>query len=375
MGTNACRFHHQPKTPDEAECHGQSQSWRVSVSTPKTFKQKHPPGQLDDNVGHIKWMGPGPLKVPPGGSALAAYFKNWSGHDQYKDRTKIVKEGKFGDYSLILKNPTKRDTGTYSCTVYKYGSGKILTMKHVLLDVKAGPDSLIIAIDFGSGFSGYAFNVKPRKEGGETQIKRWSNGLGLDTPKTPTCILFDEHQQFVSFGYKAKQTYLKTSGKDGRAMFFFDCFKMSLYGKRVSTDLTIKAANRREMKALKVFTEALRFLKDDALKTIQQNTEGKKFTASDFTWVLTVPAIWDHSAKQFMREAATQAGIVSEGTKHNLVFALEPEAASVHCKKLPLEGFIAENRGESKLDQSPGTRYIVVDCGGGSYPLSSAPLP
>lgn len=72
LGTNSCSFHHQPKTQDGIECHGLVHSCRVSVSTPTTFKQKHPSGQLDDDVGHIKWMGPGPLKVPPGGSVLAA---------------------------------------------------------------------------------------------------------------------------------------------------------------------------------------------------------------------------------------------------------------------------------------------------------------
>ncbi|XP_008401563.1 heat shock 70 kDa protein 12A-like, partial [Poecilia reticulata] len=209
-------------------------------------------------------------------------------------------------------------------------------------------ESYIISIDFGTTYSGYAFSLTSREEEVDPHVKFWGEEVGLETPKTPTCILFDKYQQFVSFGYEARQTYLKNSGKESREKFFFDCFKMSLYDKKLTTDLTLKAANGREMKALKVFTEALRFLKEDALKTIQQNTEGTSFTASDFTWVLTVPAIWDHSAKQFMREAAMQAGIVTEGPENNLVFALEPEAASVFCKKLSSEGFIAENRGESK---------------------------
>lgn len=59
-----------------------------------------------------------------------------------------------------------------------------------------------------------------------------------------------------------------------------------------------------------------------------------------------------------------QAGIVTKGNEHKLVIALEPEAASVWCKKLPADGFIAENQGGHSLDQSPGTQYIVVDCGG-----------
>lgn len=75
---------------------------------------------------------------------------------------------------------------------------------------------------------------------------------------------------------------------------------------KVNRDVTITAANGKSMKALKVFTEALLYMKKDALETIQASTQGRKFIASDFTWVLTVPAIWDPSAKQFMREAATQ---------------------------------------------------------------------
>ncbi|KAM4561065.1 heat shock protein family A (Hsp70) member 12A.3 [Fundulus diaphanus] len=231
-------------------------------------------------------------------------------------------------------------------------------------------DSYIIAIDFGTAYSGYAFSLTSREEEADPHVKYWGEEVGLETPKTPTCILFDEHQQFVSFGYEARKKYLTKAGEASREKFFFDCFKMSLYDRKITPDLTIKAANGKEMKALTVFTEALRFLKKDALKTIEQNTDGRKFTASDFTWVLTVPAIWDHSAKQFMREAATKAGFVSDGTENNLVFALEPEAASVHCKKLPIEGFIAEKQGRNKLDQSPATRYIVVDCGGGTIDIT-----
>ncbi|XP_054908794.1 heat shock 70 kDa protein 12A-like [Poeciliopsis prolifica] len=246
-------------------------------------------------------------------------FGSWCvQHDQYKDRTEIEKEGKFGDFSLILKNPTDRDTGTYSCIVYEFGSERVLTRKQVLLDVKAGPDSLIIAIDFGSGFSGYAFNVKPREEGGETQIKRWSNGLGLDTPKTPTCILFDEPEEFMKFG-------LQEEG--------------------------IEAANKKQMTELKVFTETLRFLKDDALKTIRSHTVGGRFTADDFTWVLTVPELLEDSTKQFIIKSATQAGLVTDDTKDKLMFVLESEAALTWCLNLQPDGFIKQNHSRDSQDQ------------------------
>jgi len=70
----------------------------------------------------------------------------------------------------------------------------------------------------------------------------------------------------------------------------------------------ITASNGKTMKAIKVFSESLRFLKDHALAKIGETTQERKFIASDVTWVLTVPAIWPAAAKQFMREAAVEVG-------------------------------------------------------------------
>uniref|UniRef100_A0A096LUW0 HS12B protein n=1 Tax=Poecilia formosa TaxID=48698 RepID=A0A096LUW0_POEFO len=167
-------------------------------------------------------------------------------------------------------------------------------------------DSFVIAIDFGTAFSGYAFNITPRGEKSEPHLPRWGKEYGFDSPKTPTCILFNEDETCLSFGYEAKMKYKEMSREEAKKHYYFEDFKMALYSKKLSSNLEIKAANGKSMKALKVFSESLRFLKEDALRTISRNTEGKIFFPSDFTWVLTVPAIWDPSAKQFMREAATQ---------------------------------------------------------------------
>ncbi|XP_044221319.1 heat shock 70 kDa protein 12A-like [Thunnus albacares] len=231
-------------------------------------------------------------------------------------------------------------------------------------------DSYIIAIDFGTAYSGYAFSLTSSEEQIEPNLKRWGKELGLDTPKTPTCILFNEDEEFLKFGYEARAAYIKMCGEEAKQHYYFEAFKMALYGKKLNRDVTIKAANGKSMNAMKVFTAALSYLKEDALKTISDKIAGMKFIASDFTWVLTVPAIWDSSAKQFMREAATKAGIVSNGTEDRLVIALEPEAASVWCKKLPAEGFITENHDKAALEQTPGTQYIVVDCGGGTIDIT-----
>ncbi|MEQ2295617.1 hypothetical protein AMECASPLE_016230, partial [Ameca splendens] len=116
------------------------------------------------------------------------------------------------------------------------------------------------------------------------------------------------------------------------------------------------------MMALTVFTEVLMFLKDDALKTIKVHPAGGKFTASDFTWVLTVPADWKDSDEGFMVEAAIQAGLVTEDTKDKLMLVLEPEAALTWCLKLPSDGFFTQNHSRDSQDPSPGPTDAGTSC-------------
>ncbi|XP_003198604.1 heat shock 70 kDa protein 12A [Danio rerio] len=230
---------------------------------------------------------------------------------------------------------------------------------------------LYIAIDFGTSYSGYAISFKTKQPQESILIPNWGVDYGYNTFKTPTCILFDEHETFQKFGYDAMMTYTRSTVKSqARKSFLFEHFKMELYDKEIHRDLMITAKNGGQMKALTVFSESLRYLKDHALEKVKENPTGKTFIASDVTWVLTVPAIWNAAAKQFMREAAIEAGLVIESEPERLVFALEPEAASIYCKHLPSEGYISEEACRDTLEQKPGTQYMVVDCGGGTIDIT-----
>ncbi|KAK7879794.1 hypothetical protein WMY93_033536 [Mugilogobius chulae] len=231
-------------------------------------------------------------------------------------------------------------------------------------------EPFIIAIDFGTAYSGYAYCMTPQNAEPVPHLRRWGQEQGQETPKTPTCILFDGNGKFKHFGYEAKHKYLEMEKEEATEHYFFENFKMELYNKRITNDFEIRDVNKKPMNALKVFSAALRFLKDDALKHVFIHTNGIRYIASDFTWVLTVPAIWDFSARMFMREAAVQAGIVTPFSGDKLVIALEPEAASVWCKKLPSDGFITDEHDRNALQQTPGTHYIVVDCGGGTIDIT-----
>lgn len=65
----------------------------------------------------------------------------------------------------------------------------------------------------------------------------------------------------------------------------------------------IYAANGKPVKALKVFEESLKFMKEEALMVISSAT-GEECKVEEIRWVVTVPAIWTPAAKQFMRVAA-----------------------------------------------------------------------
>lgn len=64
----------------------------------------------------------------------------------------------------------------------------------------------------------------------------------------------------------------------------------------------------KRMEAMKVFSSAIGYLKDHMLTTCKNQLTD--IEQSDIMWVLTVPAIWTDSSKQFMREAAEKVDLV-----------------------------------------------------------------
>ena len=55
-----------------------------------------------------------------------------------------------------------------------------------------------------------------------------------------------------------------------------------------------------------MFSKALRFLSDKLITFIRRTLEGGSdvLKQNGILWVITVPAIWDPRARQFMRKAA-----------------------------------------------------------------------
>ncbi|KAG8513424.1 Heat shock 70 kDa protein 12B, partial [Galemys pyrenaicus] len=243
------------------------------------------------------------------------------------------------------------------------------------------PFSVVVAIDFGTTSSGYAFSFASDPEAIH-MMRKWEGGdPGVAHQKTPTCLLLTPEGAFHSFGYTARDYYHDLDPEEVRDWLYFEKFKMKIHS---ATDLTLKtqleAVNGKKMPALEVFAHALRFFKEHALQELREQCPSLP-EKDAVRWVLTVPAIWKQPAKQFMREAAYLAGLVSREDAEQLLIALEPEAASVYCRKLrlhqlldlssrtPGHGRLGERR---SIDSSfrQGDRYMVADCGGGTVDLT-----
>lgn len=269
---------------------------------------------------------------------------------------------------------------------------------------------VVVAIDFGTTSSGYAYAFTKEPECIHT-MRRWEGGdPGVSNQKTPTTILLTPDRKFHSFGYAARDFYHDLDPQESKQWLYLEKFKMKLHTTaNLSIDTELLAANGKRVKALDIFAYALAFFREQALKELSDQTGGD-FDNNDVRWVITVPAIWKMPAKQFMREAAYKSGLVSRENPEQLIIALEPEAASIYCRKLRLHQmvdlnaqkstqngvsptdnvgtqmaqgkehvrrnrqsrtFLVENViGELWAELQEGDRYVVVDCGGGTVDLT-----
>ena len=69
-------------------------------------------------------------------------------------------------------------------------------------------------------------------------------------------------------------------------------------------DMLIEDETGKKMEAQTVFAESIKYLKKHFLQNLE--SLGMEIKDSEILYVLTVPAIWNDSAKQLMRNATVQ---------------------------------------------------------------------
>lgn len=228
---------------------------------------------------------------------------------------------------------------------------------------------VVVALDFGTTYSGFAFAFKASPRDIYTH-EVWPGSELRNYCKTKTELYYSRDSKgnltLKSWGCKAsadqfsEQTNLK---KDGglAAGELVTKFKLHLAdagngqgssAPHLPVPLTLKIA----------ITDYLRELSRFCITELQK-AYGDRWSMRDVQWCLTLPAIlWDDRAKHLMASYAEDAGLVqksgssSEGSPHPLRIVLEPEAASIYC----LTTF------KNQLSIQEGEKFMTADLGGGT---------
>jgi hypothetical protein len=212
----------------------------------------------------------------------------------------------------------------------------------------------IIAIDFGTGASGYAITAKGSETAGK-RIEVFNPCDESDDQKTATAILFDNEQRFLAFGSQALHRYAELVD-DGDSAMLFQTYKIHL----LHLQPAAIAVDGREMPLMKVISATLRFIADKALEKLGEQVG--RVVKTKIKWVLTVPALWSEEHKQFMKKACVEAGIVESANSQNLILCLEPEGASIAVRE--------DMDSAVKTQMTKNSVVMVLDCGGGTVDIT-----
>ena len=212
----------------------------------------------------------------------------------------------------------------------------------------------IIAIDFGTGASGYAITPKLSPAGAK-RIEVFNPCDDSDDQKTATAILFSNKLEFLAFGSQALHRYAELLD-DGESALLFQTYKIHL----LNLDSSAISLDGRELSLMKVISSTLQFISSKALQKLTEQVG--KVSKSKIKWVLTVPALWNEEHKQFMQRACVEAGIIDNVNSKSLLLCLEPEGASMAVRQ-DIDQTV-------RAQMAKGSVVMVLDCGGGTVDIT-----
>jgi len=123
----------------------------------------------------------------------------------------------------------------------------------------------VIAIDFGTGASGYGIAPRFYDKKGSHRIEVFNPCDDSDDQKTPTSILFTNEGKFVDFGSQAMATYAEILD-DGNTALLFQGYKMHLLHMHANA----KSLDGRELPLITVIAETLRYISERAVEKLTE---------------------------------------------------------------------------------------------------------
>ncbi|KAI7888899.1 uncharacterized protein EV154DRAFT_294507 [Mucor mucedo] len=244
----------------------------------------------------------------------------------------------------------------------------------------------IIGIDFGTSYSGCSYVQLKDKHGKpmateniKTIKENWPGDNLLKFGKTPTLLTYDKKMKPKYWGEKARLQ--SNQHKDLNLLQNFKLFLCpesleNFYGKNQDLEEmkeqggfadieTPKKGNKNEVFVVQVIADYLKLFKKHVVeyivtKEMNENfnvfTRAKLLKKYKIRYVITVPAMWNASARNTMVQAAIEATMIKKDEIDQLLIISEPEAAALYCEKR----FSTYFR-ESDIND---TNFIMCDAGG-----------
>lgn len=213
---------------------------------------------------------------------------------------------------------------------------------------------LVIAVDFGTTFSGVAWAHSSALDGSHQSqlvdsihtVRTWPNPNRDYLEKTPTLLSYRCDPPLWGGRVKTSDDLIVRYFKLGLEMKFPSEFK-PLQEFLLSQSRYLPDREPIDFCA-DYLAALLEFVKNNVLSLIY---DPKMLSSMQISYVLAVPAIWTDKAKDLIRQAANRAGIPTR----SLTLITEPEAAALYCSIF-----------RDAVELKPGDRFVVCDAGGGT---------
>ncbi|KAK3291635.1 uncharacterized protein B0H64DRAFT_427150 [Chaetomium fimeti] len=225
------------------------------------------------------------------------------------------------------------------------------SLRNMKTDTPAGDESeekLIIALDFGTTFSGIAYCFANQRDTKVAAILDWPGAEGESAPKIPTLINYSSPRG-GEFAWGASVNRMRDNIV-GVKLLLDPSQERPLYLPTGNIKRTIKSLPKPPVEIAADFIGAVyRHAQNEIAKVVPK--EYLKICQRHF--VLSVPAVWSDAAKNATLQASKIAGI------YPVTLIKEPEAAALYTMHA--------------LDFSlnVGDAFVVCDAGGGTVDLIS----
>src|ERR1700722_6984823 len=178
------------------------------------------------------------------------------------------------------------------------------------LDVAEDDDKLVIALDFGTTFSGIEYSFTGSAQPDPESVHEWPGPEGRRVPKTPTIICYDA-QDRSSFSWGSKVDPTNTNKLEGIKLLLDPDQPTPLF---VPAGNTKKALLKLGKPPIDVASDYIGAIYKHGLEQIKASVPGDYLDMQQKKYVLTVPAVWSDKAKDLTLRVGSFSGAPDSGS-------------------------------------------------------------